>query len=54
MVCKKMKKKTLLSILMLLTLAILISGCQKSELSPKGGDQMLTEKTRMGRDTLES
>jgi methionine-R-sulfoxide reductase len=54
MVCKKMKKKNLLSILMLLTLAILISGCQKSELSPKGADQMLTEKTRMGRDTLES
>jgi methionine-R-sulfoxide reductase len=53
MVRKKMKKEILLSILMLVSAANIISGCQKSELSRKGGDRMITEKTRMGRDTLE-
>ena len=49
-----MKKEILLSILMLVSSATLISGCQKSELSGKGEDRMITEKTRMGKDTLES
>jgi methionine-R-sulfoxide reductase len=53
MVRKKMKKEILLPILMLVSAATLIFGCQKSELSRKGGDLMITEKTRMGRDTLE-
>jgi len=48
-----MKKEILLPILMLVSAATLIFGCQKSELSRKGGDLMITEKTRMGRDTLE-